>query len=182
MIFIKTKLEGAVIIEPERLEDERGFFARSFYRKEFEDHGLNPNVIQCGISFNQKKGTLRGMHYQSPPYPEVKLVRCTMGAIWDVILDLRPESPSFKQWLGVELTAENRKMLYVPKGFAHGFQTLVSNAEVFYQIAEWYLEASSKGYRYDDPAFDIRWPLSVECIGKKDLAWESFQGGYREGF
>src|SRR6266487_3389064 len=158
MIFIETTLKGAFIIEPERLEDERGFFARSFCRKEFEDHGLNPNLVQCSISFNKKKGTLRGMHYQISPHAEAKLVRCTMGAIYDVIIDLRPHLPTFKQWIAVELTAENRQMLYIPEGFAHGFQTLTDNTEVYYQMSQFYYPEYSRGVRWDDPAFGIVWP------------------------
>lgn len=131
MKFTETQLKGAYIIEPELIRDERGFFARSWCQKEFIEQGLNPNLVQCNISFNLKKGTLRGMHYQAKPHEEAKLVRCTMGAIYDVIIDLRPESPTFKQWVAVKLTAENRKMLYIPEGMAHGFQTLVDNTEVF---------------------------------------------------
>jgi dTDP-4-dehydrorhamnose 3,5-epimerase len=157
--FIETKLRGAFIIEPERLEDERGFFARTWCRKEFEARGLNPCLVQCNISFNRNKGTLRGMHFQIPPHAEAKLVRCTMGAIYDVILDLRPDSPTIKQWVAVELTAENRKMLYAPEGLAHGFLTLIDNTEVFYQMSASYHPESARGVRWDDPAFAILWPL-----------------------
>ena len=132
MIFEETKLRGAFVIVPERIEDERGFFARTFCRREFEAHGLNPDLVQCNISFNKAKGTLRGMHYQIAPHAEAKLVRCTAGAIYDVVIDLRPESKTFRQWFGAELTAENRNMLYVPEGFAHGFQTLADESEVSY--------------------------------------------------
>ncbi|HZS44670.1 MAG TPA: dTDP-4-dehydrorhamnose 3,5-epimerase family protein, partial [Blastocatellia bacterium] len=135
MIFTETSLKGAYIIEPELLEDERGFFARVWCQKEFEDHGLNPRLAQCSISFNKRKGTLRGMHYQAKPFEEAKLVRCTRGAIYDVIVDLRPESESRYKWFACELTEQNRRMLYVPEGFAHGFQTLEDNTEVFYQIS-----------------------------------------------
>src|SRR5215475_1636296 len=145
MIFIETRLNGAFIIEPERLEDERGFFARTFCRREFESHGLNANLIQCSISFNEKKGTLRGMHYQAKPYEEVKLVRCTMGAVYDVIVDLRADSPTFKQWLMTELTADDRRMLYIPQGLAHGFQTLTRRTELFYQMSEFYHPDCARG-------------------------------------
>lgn len=168
VIFKETKLNGAFIIELERMEDERGFFARSFCRKEFEDHGLNPNLIQCSISFNKKKGTLRGMHYQVKPHEEVRLVRCTRGAMYDVILDLRIDSHAFKQWVAVELTAENRKMVYVPRGFVHGFQTLEDDTEVFYQMAELYHPESATGVRWDDPAFQIAWPITPPIISARD--------------
>lgn len=175
MIFTETKLSGAFIIEPERLEDERGFFARSFCQREFEDHGLDLNVAQCNISFNQKRGTLRGMHYQAPPYQEEKLVRCTKGAIYDVIIDLRPESLTFKQWVAADLTAENRRMIYVPAGFAHGFQTLEDETEVFYQMSEFYHPECTRGVRWDDPAFEIEWYSKVESISKNDATYPLFK-------
>lgn len=168
MIFKETKLKGAFIIEPELLEDERGFFARTFCRKEFEAHGLDPDILQCNLSFNAKKGTLRGMHYQVKPFQEIKLVRVTKGSIYDVIIDLRPDSPSFKQWLGFELTAQNRKMLYVPKGFAHGFQTLTDDTEVFYQMSEFYHPESSRGLAWNSPEFGIEWLLDDRIISEKD--------------
>ncbi|HLO47422.1 MAG TPA: dTDP-4-dehydrorhamnose 3,5-epimerase [Kamptonema sp.] len=169
MKFTETKLKGAYIIETELIKDERGFFARSWCQTEFTERGLNPHLVQCNISFNYKKGTLRGMHYQAKPYEEAKLVRCTMGAIYDVIIDIRPESPTFKQWFAVELTAENRKMLYIPEGMAHGFQTLVDNSEVFYQMSEFYHSNSATGLRWDDPIFGIVWPDSSQCvISEKD--------------
>ena len=174
MIFRETKLKGAFIIEPERQEDERGFFARTFGQEEFKAHGLNPRLVQCNISFNKNKGTLRGMHYQIAPYEEVKLVRCTMGAIYDVIIDLRADSPTYKQWFAVELTAENRRMLYIPEGFAHGFQTLEDNTEVFYQMSEFYNPESSKGIRWDDPAFNIRWPSNKRIISPRDQQYPDF--------
>jgi len=174
MIFTETKLRGAFIIEPERLEDERGFFARSFCQREFEDHCLDLNVAQCNISFNQKRGTLRGMHYQAPPYQEEKLVRCTKGAIYDVIIDLRPESPTFKRWVAVDLTAENRRMIYVPAGFAHGFQTLEDETEVFYQISEFYHPECARGVRWDDPTFGIEWHISKPIISTKDQMYLDF--------
>ena len=169
MKFTETKLKGAYIIEIEPITDERGFFARSWCQKEFTERGLNANLVQCNISFNPKKGTLRGMHYQAKPYEEAKLVRCTMGAIYDVIIDLRPESSTFKQWVAVELTAENRKMLYIPEGMAHGFQTLVDNTEVFYQMSEFYHSESATGLRWDDPEFKIEWLIKEDLvISEKD--------------
>jgi len=174
MIFKETKLKGAFIIEPERLEDERGFFARTWCQREFEAHGLNPRLVQCNISFNKKKGTLRGMHYQIAPYEETKLVRCTMGAIFDVIIALRPDSPTFKQWVAVELTAENRRMLSIPEGFAHGFQTLEDNTEVFYQMSEFYHPECARGVRWNDPAFGTEWPLSDPILSDKDRSFKDF--------
>jgi dTDP-4-dehydrorhamnose 3,5-epimerase len=176
MIFRETRLKGAFIIEPERLEDERGFFARTFCLEEFKAHGIHFQVVQCNISFNKKKGTLRGMHYQIAPYEEAKLVRCTRGAIYDVIIDLRPESPTFKQWIAVELTAENHQMLYVPEGFAHGFQTLEDNTEVFYQMSEFYHPECVRGVRWDDPAFGIEWPpVEQRIISPKDQEYPNFE-------
>jgi len=176
VIFCETKLKGAFIIEPERLEDERGLFARTFCQEEFRAHGLDPRVVQCNISFNRKKGTLRGMHYQIAPYEEAKLVRCTRGALYDVAIDLRPESPTFKQWIAVELTAENRRMLYVPEGFAHGFQTLEDNTEVFYQMSEFYHPECTRGGRWDDPAFGIEWPpVEQRLISPRDQEYPNFE-------
>jgi dTDP-4-dehydrorhamnose 3,5-epimerase len=173
--FTETQLKGAYIIEPELLTDERGFFARSWCQKEFTERGLNPNLVQCNISFNLKKGTLRGMHYQAKPHEEAKLVRCTMGAIYDVIVDIRPESPTFKQWVAVKLTAENRKMLYIPEDMAHGFQTLVDNTEVFYQMSEFYHSESATGLRWDDPVFGIEWKKQQNLIiSDKDLSYPLF--------
>lgn len=174
MIFVSTKLKGAFIIEPERLEDERGFFGRTWCKREFEIHGLNPEVVQCNISFNRKKGTLRGMHYQVYPHEEAKLVRCTMGSIYDVIIDLRPNSETFKQWIAVELTSANRKMIYVPEGFAHGFQTLTDNTEVFYQMSEFYAPESARGVRWNDPQFNIVWPDDERKICFRDQNLEDF--------
>jgi len=169
--FTETKLKGTYIIEPELLTDERGFFARSWCQKEFTERGLNPNLVQCNISFNLKKGTLRGMHYQTKPYEEAKLVRCTTGAIHDVIIDLRPESSTFKQWVAVELTAENRRMLYIPEGIAHGFQTLVDNTEVFYQMSEFYHPDLARGIRWNDPELSLEWPLKEFIISEKDTSY-----------
>ncbi len=175
MIFRETELKGAFIIELEKLEDARGFFARAWCQKEFEAHGLTARLVQCNLSFNKKRGTLRGMHYQAAPYEEVKLVRCTRGAVYDVIIDLRPESPTYKQWLGVELTADNYKMLYVPEGFAHGYQTLTDDAEVFYQVSQFYTPASERGVRWDDPAFGIEWPeTDTRIISDKDESWPDY--------
>lgn len=174
MKFVATELKGAFIVEPEILEDERGFFARTWCRKEFEQHGLNPNLVQCNISFNRNKGTLRGMHYQTSPFEETKLVRCTMGAIYDVIIDLRPISKTFKRWIAVELTAENRKMIYIPQGFAHGFQTLENDTEVFYQMSEFYAPEYARGVRWDDPKLNIQWPDDVRIISVKDRNFQDF--------
>lgn len=175
MIFTETKLKGAFIIEPERLNDERGFFARTWCQREFEARGINANLVQCNISFNKKKGTLRGMHYQEAPYEEAKLVRCTKGAIYDAIADLRHDSPTFKQWLAMELTEENRRMLYIPEGLAHGFQTLEDNTEVFYQMSEFYHSECAKGVRWDDPALGIEWPLSQPIMSQRDKNYEPYK-------
>jgi dTDP-4-dehydrorhamnose 3,5-epimerase len=171
MVFTETKLTGAFIVDPQRFEDWRGFFALSWSEKEFAAHDLNPRLVECNISFNKKKGTLRGMHYQSAPHAQVKLVRCTMGAIYDVAVDLRPASPTFKQWAAVELTAENRRMFYIPEGFAHGFQTLRDGTEVFYQMAQCYHPDSARGVRWDDPAFGIQWPLAEPFILERDRSY-----------
>ncbi|HEY9742003.1 MAG TPA: dTDP-4-dehydrorhamnose 3,5-epimerase [Coleofasciculaceae cyanobacterium] len=171
MIFTETKLKGAFIIDLENREDDRGFFARSFCAKEFEDHGLKPTVAQCNLSFNHKKGTLRGMHYQVPPAAETKLIRCTQGAIYDVIVDMRPESPTYLAHIGVELTAENRRALYVPELFAHGYQALTDGAEVGYQVGEFYTPGYERGLRYNDPILAIEWPTEVTVISEKDAAW-----------
>lgn len=175
MIFTETFLKGAFIVEPEKREDERGFFARTWCQKEFRDYGLNTSVVQCNISFNKRKGTLRGMHFQTPPYEEAKLVRCTMGAIYDVIIDLRPDSDTFKKWFALELSSENRKMLYVPEGFAHGFVTLTDNTEVFYQMSQYYHPEYAAGVRWDDPAFNISWPEDVKVISDKDRSYPDFK-------
>lgn len=171
MIFTETKLKGAFIIDLENREDDRGFFARSFCAKEFEDHGLKPTVAQCNLSFNHKKGTLRGMHYQVPPAAETKLIRCTQGAIYDVIIDMRPDSPTYLAHIGVELTAENRRALYVPELFAHGYQALTDGAEVGYQVGEFYTPGYERGLRYNDPILAIEWPTEVTVISEKDAAW-----------
>jgi dTDP-4-dehydrorhamnose 3,5-epimerase len=175
MIFTETNLRGAFIIEPERFEDERGFFARSWSSREFAAHGLDAQVMECNISFSRKKGTLRGMHFQADPYGQVKIVRCTMGEIHDVIIDLRHDSPTFTHWFGVDLTAQNRRILYVPKGFAHGFETLVDNTEVFYQTSAYYMPEAGRGVRWNDSAFGIAWPLAVEVINDRDRTYEDFK-------
>lgn len=175
MILQETKLIGAYLIETEPLTDDRGFFARTFCEQEFAAKGLKTHFVQCNISFNHKKGTLRGMHYQIAPYPEAKLVRCTKGAIYDVIIDIRPDSPTFKQWIAADLTADNRRQLYIPEGFAHGFQTLEDNSEVFYQMAEFYHPESARGIRWNDPAFGIKWPpADHRIISPRDSAYEDF--------
>lgn len=175
MIFRELELKGAFLLEPQMFEDERGFFARTWCQNEFEAHGLNTRLVQCNVSFNRLTGTLRGMHFQAAPYTEVKLVRCTAGAIYDVIIDLRPESPTFKKWAGVELTAQNRYGLYIPEGFAHGFQTLADNSEVFYQMSEFYHPESARGVRWNDSAFEIAWPpCDKRIIAAKDNTYEDF--------
>ena len=174
MIFTETKLKGTFIVEPERLEDERGFFARTWCKREFGAQELDTKLVQCNVSFNKKSGTLRGMHHQVAPHEEAKLVRCTMGAIYDVIIDLRPNSPTFKDWLSVELTAENRNMIYIPEGFSHGFMTLKDNTEVFYQMSEFYDPECARGVRWNDPAFDIVWPEDVKVISEKDKQYPDF--------
>ena len=172
--FIETSLKGAYLVEIEPVQDERGFFARCWCEREFARRGLVSNFVQCNISFNRSKGTVRGMHFQAAPHEESKLVRCTAGAIQDVIVDLRPNSPTFRQWLGAELSAGNRKMLFVPKGFAHGFQTLTDDTEVEYQMSEFHVIESARGYRWDDPAFRISWPLAVSAISDGDRNFPGF--------
>jgi len=176
MIFTKTVLKDAMIVDIEPKEDDRGFFARSWCRKEFEAHGLNPNLAQCNIAFNPKKGTLRGMHLQVKPFEETKLVRCTRGSLSDVIVDLRPDSPTYKKHLSAVLTSENRRMLYVPEGFAHGFLTLEDATEVSYQISEFYVPESQRGFRWNDPAFAIAWPAEVRFISDRDRGYPDFSG------
>ncbi len=171
MKFLSTPLAGAYVIELEPLEDERGFFARSFCQTEFRAHGLDPVIAQCNVSFNRKRGTLRGLHYQAEPHAEGKLVRCTRGAVWDVIVDLRKGSPTARQWYAAELTAENRRSLYIPAGFAHGFQTLVDDTEVLYQMSEFYHPDSARGVRWDDRTLAIRWPIKGAVISPRDRAF-----------
>jgi dTDP-4-dehydrorhamnose 3,5-epimerase len=170
-------LPGVWVIELEPIADERGFFARSWCRHEWEARSLNPALSQCNISFNHHCGTLRGLHWQAAPHEEAKLVRCTMGAIYDVALDLRPASPSFRQWFAIELSAQNRAMLYIPEGCAHGFQTLSDDCEVFYQMSTEYKAESARGARWNDPAFGIEWPLPVTAISPRDEAFTDFAEG-----
>ncbi|MFN2498992.1 MAG: dTDP-4-dehydrorhamnose 3,5-epimerase [Pyrinomonadaceae bacterium] len=174
MKFTETVLKGAFVIDLQLMEDERGFFARSWCKQEFVAQGLNANLAQCSLSYNQKRGTLRGLHYQAKPYAEAKVVWCITGAIYDVIVDLRPNSSSYKEWMGIELKAAVRKILYVPEGFAHGFQTLEDNTEVLYQISEPYQPEYSRGLRWDDPAFQFRWPLPERIISARDKAFPDF--------
>ena len=181
MLFKETKLSGAYVIDIEPNKDNRGFFARTWCKKEFIHKGLNSNLVQCNTSYNNKAGTLRGMHYQAPPFEEVKIVRCIRGAIFDVIIDIRPESNTYLQWEAFELSARNRRMLYIPEGFAHGFQTLENDTEVFYQMSEYYYPTSAKGLRWDDPTFNITWPITREIIlSDKDNSYERFS--YEESF
>jgi dTDP-4-dehydrorhamnose 3,5-epimerase len=175
MIFRETKLSGVFEIGTEPKCDERGFFARSWCRHEFELNGMDSKLSQCSISFNARKGTLRGIHYQAAPYPETKLVRCTKGAIYDVVVDLRPQSPTYKQWIGATLTAENRQMLYVPQECGHGFLTLEDETEVFYQISEFYYPDLARGVRWNDPAFAIAWPGQAEQISERDRSYPNFE-------
>jgi dTDP-4-dehydrorhamnose 3,5-epimerase len=175
MIFTETKLKGAFIIDVELRADDRGAFARTFCAREFEQHGLKPTVAQCNLSFNHQAGTLRGMHYQVAPACESKLVRCTKGGIYDVIIDMRPDSPTYRQHIGVELTADNRRALYVPEMFAHGYQALTDGAEVTYQVGEFYTPGYERGLRYNDPAFAIEWPMPVTVISEKDAAWALYE-------
>jgi dTDP-4-dehydrorhamnose 3,5-epimerase len=174
LIFTETKLAGAFVIEMERRADERGFFSRTFCRQEFEVHGLNAEVAQCNVSFNKRKGTLRGMHYQAAPFGEAKLVRCTAGSIYDVIIDLRPTSATFKKHFAAELSANNGRMLYIPEDFAHGFQTLQDDTEVFYQMAQRYSAAHARGVRWNDPAFGIEWPKGERIIIERDRNYPDF--------
>jgi dTDP-4-dehydrorhamnose 3,5-epimerase len=175
MIFKETKLTGVYEIHLEPKADERGFFARSWCQQEFEQQGLNSNLVQCNISFNPWKNTLRGMHYQKPPYAEAKLVRCIQGAIYDVVVDLRTQSPTFKNWIGVTLTSANRNMIYIPEGCAHGFLTLEDESEVFYQMSEFYHAASALGARWDDAAFQVIWPAKPQLISERDRTFPDFK-------
>jgi dTDP-4-dehydrorhamnose 3,5-epimerase len=174
LIFTETKLAGAFVIELERHCDQRGFFARTYCQQEFEAHNLNTLVVQCNVSVNKRKGTLRGMHYQAAPFAEAKLVRCTSGSIHDVIIDLRPASATFRQHFAVELSAENRRMLYIPEDFAHGFQTLQDDTEVFYQMAQRFSAEHARGVRWNDPAFGIAWPEGERIIIDRDQNYPDF--------
>jgi dTDP-4-dehydrorhamnose 3,5-epimerase len=174
MIFTKTNLEGVFVIELQKLQDERGFFARSFCQREFQEHGLNPNLAQCNISYNKKKGTLRGMHFQAAPFQEAKLVRCTQGAIHDVIIDIRPDSPTYTEYIAVNLDADKQNALYVPEGFAHGFLTLEPETYVFYQMSEFYAPGYARGFRWNDPIFNIEWPAEINMISERDASYPDY--------
>lgn len=179
MLFHETPLPGAWLIEPRFHADDRGYFTCTYSRRAMADHGCNPDVHECNSSFNLKAGTLRGMHFQIAPFQQPKLVRCVRGAIWDCIIDLRPGSPAFRQWFGIELTTDNRKQLYIPEGFAHGFITLADDTEVFYQMGNVYHPDSARGVRWNDPAFDIRWPRPVSVIIERDATYPDFHGEVR---
>jgi len=174
MKFVPTPLGGAYVIELEPSFDERGFFARSWSAEEFKDRGLAAQMAQCSISFNTRKGTLRGMHYQSEPHAEAKVVRCSAGAMYDVLVDLRRGSPTYCRWFGVELSPDNRKLLYVPEGIAHGFQTLTNNTEIFYQISQDYRSDASRGVRWNDPAFAIDWPIANPILSERDRSFPDY--------
>jgi|SRR5215472_3895922 len=174
MIFRETHISGVFDIVLEPMRDGRGFFARSWCQKEFEDYGLNPKVVQCNVSFNARKGTLRGMHYQEAPKGEAKLVRCTSGSIYDVVIDLRPDSFTYKRWVAAILAADQWNMMYVPEGCAHGFLTLADNTEVFYQMSEFYSPDFARGVRWNDPAFQITWPAKIEVISERDRTYADF--------
>lgn len=175
MIFNKTRIPGAFVVKIDPRADERGFFARGFCRKEFEAHGLNADIAQANIGVSRLRGTLRGLHYQVSPHEETKLVRCTAGAVFDVIVDLRRESPSYKQWIGVELNAENHTMLYVPEGCGHGYLALADNTEVFYLVSQFYSPGAERGARWNDPAFAIEWPpVESLVISDKDAGWQDW--------
>ncbi len=171
MKFVPTLLSGAYVVEMTPLRDDRGFFARTFCSQEFAERGLNPNVAQCNASFNRKRGTLRGMHFQAEPHAEAKVVRCTQGVAWDVIVDLRAGSPTYRKWFGIELSAGARNALYIPEGFAHGFQTLTDDTEILYMMSESYYPESARGVRWDDPAFGIDWPIANPTMSERDRAY-----------
>lgn len=175
MIFTETRLKGAYLIDIDRREDERGFFARTWCMEEFKQHGLNSRLAQCNISVNKKRGTLRGMHYQVAPFAEAKLVRCTKGAIYDVIIDLRPDSATFKEWFAVEINAENRRALYIPEGFAHGFQTLEDDSEVCYQMSEFYHPECARGVKWNDLAFGIEWVIPSPILSTRDRSYPNYE-------
>jgi dTDP-4-dehydrorhamnose 3,5-epimerase len=179
VIVTPTELDGAFLIDLEPKVDERGFFARAWCEEELGAHGLDTRVAQCNLSFNRRRATLRGLHYQSPPHAEVKLVRCTRGAVYDVIADLRPDSPNYLRWTGVELTAENRTAIYVPAGFAHGYQTLVDETETYYQVSVPHAPSAERGVRWDDPALAIGWPLPDPILSAKDAAWPDYVAAAR---
>ncbi len=175
MRFTETRLQGAYIIDVERIEDERGFFALTWARNDIVARGLNPDLVQCNLSYNHRAGTVRGMHWQIAPHAETKLVRCTRGGIFDVVVDLRDDSPTYLQWVGAELTAENRRALYIPEGCAHGFQTLEDDTEVLYMLTEQYTPGAARGMRWDDPATDVTWPQPVTVISERDAQYPDFR-------
>jgi dTDP-4-dehydrorhamnose 3,5-epimerase len=175
MNFDETPLRGTYLIDLQPIEDARGFFARAFCRREFEAHRLNPAIAQCNFAFNHVRGTLRGMHYQVEPAREVKVIRCIAGVIFDVITDLRPDSPTYRRWFGVELSARSRRALYVPEGFAHGYLTLADNSEIQYMVSEFYSPAHERGIRWNDPAFGIEWPMAPRVISDKDASHPDFE-------
>lgn len=175
MKFEKTAIPGVWLVDIEPHEDRRGFFARAWCAEEAVAHGLNPACVQCSTSFNQRRGTLRGMHWQAAPCAETKWIRCIRGAVWDVALDLRPESPAYGKWIGAELSADNRRMIYIPAGVAHGFQTLEDDTELFYHISEPYVPELARGTRWNDPAFSIDWPIADPVLSDRDRAYEDFK-------
>ena len=174
MEFRQTELPGVYLIEPQRLADERGFFARTFCARELGERGLATEIAQSSVSFNPTQGTLRGMHYQAAPHGETKIIRCTRGAIWDCLIDLRPDSPTYKRWVGERLTADNHKLFYVPEGIAHGFLTLEPDSEVFYEISTFYVPEAARGVRWDDPAFGIEWPGEPRLLSERDRTYPNF--------
>ena len=175
MNFEGTRIAGVCVVEAERHADERGFFARTWDTNEFREHGLNGDLVQCSVSYNARRGTLRGLHYQVRPHEEAKLVRCTAGAIFDVAVDLRPTSPTFKSWFGVELSAENRRALYIGEGCAHGFLTLTGDAEVLYQMSEFWAPDAARGARWNDPSFGIDWPADPVVVNERDRTYPDFE-------
>jgi dTDP-4-dehydrorhamnose 3,5-epimerase len=177
VIFEKTKLDGVFLIRPEQIVDERGFFARTYCVRESEQHGIDPQVVQRSISYNRRRGTLRGMHFQIAPHEESKMVSCTQGAIYDVVLDMRIDSATHRQWVAATLTAEESNMLFIPKGCAHGFITLTDDAIVRYDISDFYHPESARGVRYDDPAFGIEWPFEPVVVAERDLSFEKYRSG-----
>jgi len=174
MIFLPTALDGAFIVEQDRRHDDRGYFARTWCQREFEEMGLNTSLVQCSVSHSLRRQTLRGMHWQAPPHGEVKIVRCTRGVIWDVIIDLRPESPTYMRHVGIELSEESGRALYIPEGMAHGFLTLADNSDVFYQMSEFHQPAFARGVRWNDPAFEIEWPVRIPILHPRDATYPNY--------
>jgi dTDP-4-dehydrorhamnose 3,5-epimerase len=174
MIFTETKLKGAFIVDIKKIVDERGFFARASCQNEFGLQGLDHHFVQSNVGYSKRRGTLKGMHFQKTPYQEVKYVSCTRGAVYDVMIDLRPESPTHKEWLGMELTEDNHRMLYIPEGFAHGYLTLMDDSEIYYMTTQFYMPEYATGVRFNDPAFGIQWPNSIEVISDNDASWPDF--------